>query len=321
MKKVSAIITTHNRLPLLKRAIDSVRTQTYPDIECIVVDDASTDGTQEYCQSLPDVRYLRIPPEESRGGNYARNTGIRAAQGDYIALLDDDDCWLPEKTDKQVRLLQEKNCGLVYCLPRMEIISANGKTRYKNIKPEECFHGDMSRRILMLINCCTTSLMLVRKDLLVQIGLFDENIRYWQDYELTLRAAQVTPFYFVPEQLCIYRQDNHDRQRLTNRLEGWEDNQALIYHKHNRLYAQLGFLEQMWRKRIWLRDSSKRYKKAGRLRRYHLCRLRFLALSLLFVPAKLSKTLRHRLYSQDLIECMRLPATCRECRSTPARVK
>ena len=122
MKLVSAIITTHNRLELLKRAIESVRTQTYSNMECIVVDDASTDGTYEYCQGQP-VRYLYIPPEESKGGNYARNRGIEMAQGEYVAFLDDDDCWLPEKTTKQVRLLEEKRCGLVYCDLTVENVS------------------------------------------------------------------------------------------------------------------------------------------------------------------------------------------------------
>ena len=131
MKLVSAIITTHNRLELLKRAIESVRTQTYSNMECIVVDDASTDGTYEYCQGQP-VRYLYIPPEESKGGNYARNRGIEMAQGEYVAFLDDDDCWLPEKTTKQVRLLEEKRCGLVYCDLTVENVSDKG-IQYRDV--------------------------------------------------------------------------------------------------------------------------------------------------------------------------------------------
>ena len=91
MKKVSAIITTHNRLELLKRAINSVKTQTYPNIECIIVSDNSSDGTDEYCSSLDDVIFISIPSKESRGGNYARNLGIKKSKGEYVAFLDDDD--------------------------------------------------------------------------------------------------------------------------------------------------------------------------------------------------------------------------------------
>ena len=80
MRLVSAIITTHNRVDLLKRAVKSVYAQTYKDIELIVVDDCSTDGTKEYCEAQ-SFRYIHIPKEESRGGNHARNLGVLAAKG------------------------------------------------------------------------------------------------------------------------------------------------------------------------------------------------------------------------------------------------
>ena len=82
--KVSAIITTKNRCALLKRAVESVLLQTYKNIECIVVDDASTDETEDYCNSLGNVVYVRIPADESRGGNYARNQGVKKAVGEYF---------------------------------------------------------------------------------------------------------------------------------------------------------------------------------------------------------------------------------------------
>lgn len=93
MQLVSAIITTHNRAELLTRAIESALGQTYREIEVIVVDDASTDNTREVCEKYP-IHYIHIPKAESRGGNYARNLGIRAVKGEYCAFLDDDDYWL-----------------------------------------------------------------------------------------------------------------------------------------------------------------------------------------------------------------------------------
>ena len=84
---VSAIITTHNRCELLVRAIESVLSQTYSELECIVVDDASEDETPEVCKRYP-VIYIQIPKEESRGGNYARNLGIKASKGAYCAFLE-----------------------------------------------------------------------------------------------------------------------------------------------------------------------------------------------------------------------------------------
>ena len=106
---VSAIITTHNRCDLLVRAIESVLSQTYREQECIVVDDASVDDTSEVCKRYP-VIYLQIPKEESRGGNYARNLGIKASKGKYCAFLDDDDYWLPTKIEKQVELIEKRKC-------------------------------------------------------------------------------------------------------------------------------------------------------------------------------------------------------------------
>lgn len=85
MKLVSAIITTHNRKSLLAKAINSVLTQTYSKIELIVVDDASDDGTDLMCLSLP-LKYIYIPKEESCGGNHARNIGIMNAMGYYVAF-------------------------------------------------------------------------------------------------------------------------------------------------------------------------------------------------------------------------------------------
>ena len=122
---VSAIITTHNRIELLKRAILSVKNQTYPNIEIIVVNYNSNDGTTEYLNKLSDsssnILHVYISPDESRGGNYARNQGINNAGGDYVAFLDDDDEWMPEKIEKQMELFQQDPLyGMVYCGRRIE---------------------------------------------------------------------------------------------------------------------------------------------------------------------------------------------------------
>ncbi len=129
---VSAIITTHNRIDLLPRAIKSVQEQTYPSIELIVVDDASSDGTNEYCHKQ-SLQYMHIPKEESKGGNHARNLGVLAAKGEYIAFLDDDDYWLPTKIEKQMDLIKAKDCELVYCGRRLEIVQKDNTIKYKII--------------------------------------------------------------------------------------------------------------------------------------------------------------------------------------------
>ena len=260
MKLVTAIITTHNRLELLKRAIDSVFTQTYKNIELIVVDDASTDGTSEYCKNRP-IQYIYIPKAESKGGNYARNQGIRAAKGEYIAFLDDDDYWLPAKIEKQVALLEQKDCELVHCGRKLEIID-NGKTHYRDLLPNPLEQGDMHKKILMTI-CTTTTNILAKKQALIEVGLFDENLRFWQEYELTIRLAQRKPFYFVNEALSVYRIDHTDKNRLTNKYDQWKDAVNYIHKKHANLYKQLNLFERLKVHLLIMLDASVRCKNAN----------------------------------------------------------
>lgn len=287
MRLVSAIITTHNRLELLKRAIKSVREQTYPNIELIVVDDASEDGTKEYCETQ-NFRFIHVPKEESRGGNHARNLGVMAAQGEYVAFLDDDDYWLPEKTAKQVALIESMDCELVHCGRRLEIVNA-GRTEYRDTLPNPRHWGDMSRKILLAI-CITTTNILVKKQALLDAGLFDESLRFWQEYELTIRLAQRKPFYFVNEPLTVYRLDIGDKGRLTNRYFEWKKAVRYIHQKHAALYAKLSPVEKLLVQYLVWNDAQKRCKAS------HL-HLRCLGYFALRFPIRAARKLRTLLLS------------------------
>ena len=107
MSLFSAIITTRNRKELLEKAIESVLSQTVKDVECVVVDDASEDGTKETYEKDPRIVYVRIDAKDSRGGNYARNQGIAHATGEFLTFLDDDDTWASDKLEKQLALYQK----------------------------------------------------------------------------------------------------------------------------------------------------------------------------------------------------------------------
>lgn len=278
-KLVTAIITTRNRINLLKRAINSVLAQTYPNIEIIVVDDGSDDGTSAYCKDLP-ITYIYIPKSESKGGNYARNQGIIAAQGEYIAFLDDDDYWLPEKIEKQVYLLENKGCELVYCGRKMEIVTKKG-IKYTDLLPDSLLQGNMQKKILFSI-CCTTSTILVKKSALTEVGLFDEKLGFWQEYELTIRLAQRKPFYYVNDPLSVYRVNNQDTQRLTNKYHKWKKAVHYIYKKHAILYAQLNPIEKLQVYILYLGDATIRCKNAGLITQYYLKKINWLILSLPF---------------------------------------
>ena len=273
---VTAIITTHNRLDLLKRAIDSVFAQTYSNIELIVVDDASTDSTSEYCTQQP-LHYIFIPKEESKGGNYARNQGIRAAKGKYVAFLDDDDYWLPTKIEKQVALIESKDCELVHCGRRLEIIKGDRVT-YRDLLPNPLENGDMHKKILLTI-CTTTTNILVKRKALFEVGLFDENLRFWQEYELTIRLAQRKPFYFVNEVLSVYRINTSDKHRLTNKYEEWKDAVKYIHKKHAELYAKLNSIEKFRVYLMTMEDAIQRSKAAGLKKKSFFIYVRWFVLS------------------------------------------
>lgn len=183
---VSVVIPTHNRVDLLPRAIESVLNQTYKDIELIVVSDGSTDGTDDFMDNFASdsrIKYINYKP--AKGGNYARNSGIDAALGNYIAFLDDDDEWLPTKVEKQVALMEaDVKIGLVYT--GINCIYVNEKITYPFIPK---LRGDLSKEILFQ-NCVgsTSSVMLRRS--LCRACRFDENLQARQDFDLWIKVLQ-----------------------------------------------------------------------------------------------------------------------------------
>lgn len=250
---VSAIITTHNRLNLLKKAIDSVRNQSYKNFELIVVDDASIDGTKEYCEGQ-DFDYIYIPQEESKGGNHARNIGIKSAKGKYCAFLDDDDRWKESYLEKMVGLIEEKGCGMVYSGVTCEQYNGDD-VQYKDIV--RGFDGDLST-IVLYSAFASTSCMMVNKELLNHIGMFDENLTAWQDYELVLRIAQETSIYFVREPLIYYRIVANDRICVSSNYSNWKQSYRYIYRKHKQLFHRLNDYERLLLKKfVWTHAMHK----------------------------------------------------------------
>jgi len=268
MPLVSAVITTHNRKDLLFRAVASAESQTYPNMEIIVVDDKSTDGTKELMEQYAassSVRY--IYNADGGGGNKARNTGILAAHGEYVAFLDDDDEWMPEKTAKQIELVEKKpDIGVVSCAKIFEY----DLTRRKNQNLDELMEGDLHQRVFERIPL-TTSCMMVRRDLLMDVGMFDENLRYWQEYELTIRLCQRTEIGCVKEHLILFRLNSMDKHRLTNKLDGWEEAVAYIDRKHGALLETLPAELRHAHEILIARDGSIRCENCGdkkRMRQY-----------------------------------------------------
>jgi glycosyltransferase involved in cell wall biosynthesis len=157
---ISVIIPTYNRAHLVGRAIRSVLAQTFQDWELIVVDDGSSDNTEEVVCSFQDPRICYISHEVNRGGSAARNTGIKVARGEYVSFLDSDDEWLPEKLEKQLacfRNTQMEQLGMVVC-GRIDLDEKGEKVTEKN--PD--VHGWVYEDILNLTWSPSTPTMMIR---------------------------------------------------------------------------------------------------------------------------------------------------------------
>lgn len=234
---VSAVITTHNRKELLVKAIQSVLNQTYNKIEIIVVDDASDDGTEEYIKENfgNKVNYNYIEKKESKGGNYARNLGIKLAKGKYVAFLDDDDEWMPTKIEKQVNII--KNNDKIKVVACKRIFQYDFKKEVIQ-KEKSMLSGDLSKKIFTCMPY-TTSSLLVEKNKLYDVGLFDVNLMAWQEYDIMIRLCQVTEIGVVNEPLLLYRVRTNDKARITNNLDKWQKSVDIIEKKYKEILDSL----------------------------------------------------------------------------------
>ena len=182
-QQVSAVIPTHNRLHLLRRALYSVQAQTLPPLETIVIDDGSTDRSHEsLATEFPNVQWIR---QSNHGVSHARNQGIKQAKGEWIALLDSDDAWHPSKLEEQNQFLQQ-NLGLLFCHTD-EAWIRRGKSvshpAYLNKSNQDIFLKSLARCII-----CPSSVVIHQK-IFEKIGFFDEELPVCEDYDLWLRLV------------------------------------------------------------------------------------------------------------------------------------
>jgi glycosyltransferase involved in cell wall biosynthesis len=198
---VSVVIPTYNRVHVLGRAIKSVLAQSFPDFECIVVDDGSTDGTVEAVESFQDPRVRCVRLATNGGVSRARNEGIQVARGELVAFLDSDDEWLPRKLELQVARLRESEDArttVAYC-------AAYKYDEFRNrmgIHGGAIYEGDVFDPLLTGWYPPTASLFIVKRSSLLDVGGFDEGLACAEDYDLWLRLAQ-TANHFVAVNVAL----------------------------------------------------------------------------------------------------------------------
>ena len=237
---ISVIIPSYNHATYIAEAIQSVLRQTVPAQEVIVVDDGSTDQTREVVAQFPaPVRYIYQP---NRGLSAARNTGIQASMSKWVAFLDADDWWLPEKIRLQTEALERNpSAVLVYCSVWLQ--RPDGKRIYNSA----CDPSRLWPRIRYQ-NCTTGSgsAVLVRKDVVVEAGGFNENLTACEDWDLWVRLALRYPFASVREPVVVGRQ--HDSS-MSTAYERMLANMEKIM-EGTLLQGLSGWQRFFWRRRI-----------------------------------------------------------------------
>ena len=203
---VSIIIPTRNREVRISAAIDSVLNQTQQDFELIVVDDGSTDATQEVLRAYGSrITCLRIDPA---GPSAARNRGIAAAQADLIAFLDSDDIWLPRKLERQLAL--HSSNGDILVSQTREVWIRNGVR--VNARAKHRMHSGWIYEHCLPLCIVSPSSVMIHRTVFDHVGLFDESMPACEDYDLWLRIAPHYPIHLIDEELIIKYGGHADQQ-------------------------------------------------------------------------------------------------------------
>ena len=202
--QVSVVITAYNRPGFLKSAIESVLAQTFRDFELLVIDDCSPTELSGVVEDFgAGIRFHR---QECNGGlSHARNTGVQIARGEYVAFLDDDDTWLPDKLSRQMAAIQ----GYDACLCAFAIMETGRKVirPVREVTPELLLYGNKF--------CGPTGLLCRRRLLLDEI--FDVRLGWGEDWDMYVRLARRGAMAYVPEPLFLRR--TSDAESMTNKAK------------------------------------------------------------------------------------------------------
>ncbi|MBT3279318.1 MAG: glycosyltransferase family 2 protein [Phycisphaerales bacterium] len=275
--KVSVVIPTYNSAAFLERSIRSIQAQTLDDLEILVCDDASTDSTVDMVHEFArdDSRITLLALEVNAGAGAARNLGLSAARGEYIAFLDSDDEWFPEKLARQVALMDEQPEEVGVCFCGAEIIrdgDSEAPTHY--YKPNPVWENNIFYRFVMSHIAFITPTVLFRRALLKDAGLMIPEMRRSQDVEFLVRLFKYSGLKVLEECLVRVHMDTSPSKKIYDRLKN-----AFPY-----LYAHQDYVREKFGRKVAIRRHAgirmNLCKVALRERRYgqafwqFLCRIR-----------------------------------------------
>lgn len=238
---VTAIITTYRRdKSIVSRAINSVLMQTYKNIELIVVDDNGFDS--EYHTMVSDVvnsygsdKIRFIANENNSGVQISRNRGIENAKGEYLALLDDDDEWLPNKIEEQVQVYRNdvKSLGIVYSWFYLITIDDNERESKSIIETPSYKSNEVVTQLLRGNFIGSNSFPLLKTSYVKEVGGYDINLPSSQDLDLWIRLSQVSEIYCIDKPLSKYYE--HVGNRISNNYQKKIEGMYIFYNKYKDL--------------------------------------------------------------------------------------
>lgn len=208
---ISVVIPTYNRAHTIKRCLDSVLNQSIPPKEVVVVDDGSSDDTRAAVDAFNDDR-IKYIHQDNAGANRARNRGVEEAACSWIAFQDADDIWLPHKLETLIKAhgaAQEEGCDSSVVFS--SFLTYDGASGSVSLKPSHAVSAPQMTILkdpigeskLLVENMISTQTLLVKRDVLMAAGKFDESLKRFQDWDLAIRLAGKSPFVFVSEPLVV----------------------------------------------------------------------------------------------------------------------
>jgi glycosyltransferase involved in cell wall biosynthesis len=247
--KVSVVIPVYNREKTIRRAIDSVLSQSYKNIELIVVDDASTDSSATIVNEYQDERLHLIQLKENGGANVARNVGIRKAVGDIIAFQDSDDEWLNDKLELQLDYMKKMKCDVVACsyIQVMDEI----ERQIPSVQQISRVQSVGVREVLREYNVVGTPTLMIKRSVVESVGYFDECMPRLQDYEYAIRISKKYDIEMMDTPL-VYAYIGEDN--ITNNHIALQSAFRKLLSKHGKFFNMEGFINA--HKGVFMMDSQ-----------------------------------------------------------------
>lgn len=250
---VSVIVPTYNRAQIVVRALDSVLEQTWRPIELIVVNDGSPDDTAQVLEAARSRAIAagvapRFISKPNGGAASARNAGLRAATGEYVAFLDDDDLWRPQKLERQLAAMRDSGADACCCF-----VSRHGGRHKRSPASEEALlRGRDAARFVSRAAYAHITSIVFKAALCKAVGEFDESLRVYEDEEWKARLVHEASFAAVPEELATYTFSEQSLTRFTGAEAAEKRDRDFMRHLNlirERCHSRAGWSEQAWKER------------------------------------------------------------------------